>query len=106
MPTSKTIYEAFDGTEFIDEEDAKAYEKHVRKCGAQLREKFFSCMGPLDYLPSIEPKLLELIKSYPDDEAWRIMRSLKAAKEHMSQNCDDVGNLGWLEYLYDNEEDV
>ena len=86
MPTSKTIYESFDGKEFQNEEDAKTYEEDVRRCGVELREKFLTALGghDIDYLSYIEPKLLELVKSYPDEDAWLIMRSLCNAKSQMA----------------------
>ena len=86
MPTSKTIYESFDGKEFQNEEDAKTYEEDVRRCGVELREQFLNALDghEIDYLSYIEPKLLELVKSYPDEDAWLIMRSLQCSAEQMS----------------------
>ena len=104
MPTSKTTYEAFDGTEFDNEKDAEEYEGKVREFGVKLRENFLAAEVGRNYLRFIEPKLLELIKSYPDDEAWRIMRSLKAAQHQMQHNERGLPSEGYL-YYFDDDDD-
>ena len=102
MPTSKTIYESFDGKEFDNEEEAKAHEEKVRKYGVHLRNKFLD--DRLDIKRYIEPKIMEIIKNYPDDEAWRIMRSLKAAQHQMQHNERGLPSEGYL-YYFDDDDD-
>tara|TARA_R100000655_G_scaffold2433_1_gene9555 strand:- start:293 stop:592 length:300 start_codon:yes stop_codon:yes gene_type:complete len=97
MPTSKTIYESFDGKEFPDEEDAQTYEEWVRGCGVELREQFFDKRMIGNHLDLIEPKLLDLIKSYSDDDAWKIMKSLNCAGLQLSDRRTATDNTDWLD---------
>ena len=104
MPTSKTIYSTFDGEEFDNEEKAKAHEEEVRKSGVELRKKFLDGDVDKNYLPYIEPKLLEFIRSYPDDDAWLIMRSLKTVEEQLRESLYYV-NAYWVYRSYDCDKD-
>ncbi len=96
MPTSITKYSTFDGKEFDDEEDAKAHEEQVRGCGALFRTNFLNGANGQDYLPFIEPKLVELVKSYSDDDAWLIMRSLHRVGIQLENNNFGLPDESWL----------
>lgn len=96
MPTSKTIYEAFDGKEFTDEKTAKEYEEWVIEKGRSLRKEFF-IEHPMDYLVHIDPKLLDFIKSYSDDDAWKLMKSLYCAGKQIDNRLSIIENNDWLD---------
>ena len=73
MPTPTTKYRTFDGQEFANEKEAADYEALVRKRGIEVREAFISHFKEDS---EIDSKLLDFIKSYSNDDAWKIMRSL------------------------------
>ena len=99
MPTikSKTIYEAFDGEEFSNEKEAKEYERWVRKNGIELRDEFFNKREFTDYLGHIDTKLLDFIKSYSDEDAWKIMKSLNCANLQIQDRICISDNNEWLD---------
>ena len=97
MPTSKTIYETFDGKEFDNEEDAKSHEEEVKASGAQCRKDFLAEVDVERFDLNIDPKLLEFIKSYPDDDAWLIMRSLYRVGRLIENNSGwDACDADWF----------
>ena len=91
MPTSKTIYEAFDGKEFPSEDEAINYEQDVRERGLEIYKKFLGNeysyeRHPLrDYL---DPNLLSFIRTYKEEDAWKIMKSLYLAERIVDDNKD------------------
>ena len=88
MPTSKTIYEAFDGKEFSDEEEAKKYEKDVRKDADRMRSRFINPQTNR-YLAHVDPKFIDFIKRYSYDDAWKIMKSLKCSSFMMDSIVEE-----------------
>ena len=54
-----------------------------------------------EYSPYIEPKLLELIKNYSDDDVWKMMRSITAAYYLMRSNFVDLPDSSWIEEFAD-----
>ena len=75
MPTSKTIYEAFDGKEFPDEASAKEHEKFVRKRGIELRKEFFG-KGEFGDGRHGSPEIRDFMNNFSDNDAWKAMRAL------------------------------
>tara|TARA_Y100001968_G_C19338758_1_gene708309 strand:+ start:279 stop:593 length:315 start_codon:yes stop_codon:yes gene_type:complete len=95
MPTSKTIYEAFDGKEFPSEKEAEDYEKEVKERGVALRELFFE--GEYyNFLDLVDKRMLDFIKSYSDDEAYILMKSLFGISGVFA-NKDLQSGEEWLE---------
>ena len=86
MPTSKTIYEAFDGEEFPNEEEAKKYEERVVAQGAVMRMRF---LKDENYLRHADTRFIDFIKSYSDEEAWKILKSLRCASFVMDFGYSD-----------------
>ena len=89
---------SFDGKEFSDEASAKKHESHVRKRGIEIRKEFLAYLD--EEKKSILPEIRDLIKSFSDDDAWKIVRA-------MSQACywfhdenpilmDFSGNDDWI----------
>ena len=102
MPTSITKFLTFDGEEFPAEKQAQQYEDDIRKAGIELRELFFVERADRDFrvnhLPKVEPKLLDLIKSYPNEDAWKIMKSLHLAGDMIDERRNSVSiHPSWLE---------
>ena len=62
-----------------------------------MRQKFLD--NQFDKQRYIEPELLELIKSYSDDDAWLIMRSLYVAHSKLqgALNGMEWTQTGWLD---------
>ena len=54
IPTSKTIYEVFEGKEFPDDDDDQTYIEWVRGFGVGLRKQFFDKQLIGNYLDLIE----------------------------------------------------
>ena len=98
MPTSITKYVTFDGGEFLNEEEAKEHEIRIKQQGVELRNDFFSELE--DHLPktAYESKLLDLIRSYSDDEAWKIMKSLKSFSIWFEHTSSELADSNWLFY--------
>ena len=95
MPTSKTIYEAFDGKEFPSEKEAADYEKKVKERGVALRKRFLD-QDYENYLDLIDKRMIDFIKSYSDDEAYIVMKSLFGIYgTFLNQDIDDGEH--WLE---------
>ena len=93
MPTPTTKYRTFDGQEFPNEKEAADYEALVRKRGVEVREAFISHFKEDS---EIDSNLLDFIKSYSDDDAWLIMRSLHRASIQLENNNFGLPDESWL----------
>ena len=76
MPTSKTVFEAFDGKEFSNESAAKEYEKNVRRRGSELLKKY---LNEVEGSNTHNETFLKYLKSYSDDDAWQLINDLYAS---------------------------
>ena len=70
---------SFDGREFSDEASAKKHERHVRDRGIEIRKEFLAYIDE-DMKPLL-PEIRDLVKSFSDDDAWKIVRAMRQACE-------------------------